>query len=70
MTNQMTTLTLNKAEVCYLLNALSVSKQEFSHMLNDKSFIKDEECIKVVINNTDKLISKIETASGVSSEII
>lgn len=39
-------------------------------MLNDKSFIKDEECIKVVINNTDKLISKIETASGVSSEII
>jgi hypothetical protein len=66
---QMTTLQLNTAEVYYILNALSMSKKEFSE-LRERKEIEDTTTLDTVLNNTDRLISKIENASGVEYETV
>ena len=70
MINPITTLTLNKAEVYYILNALSMAKKDFSNLLSDKSVAKNDRTVELVLNRTEKLISKIEHASGMSNETV
>lgn len=73
MINPITTLTLNKAEVYYILNALSMSKTDFTNLLAYKNSVKDDktvETVELVLSNTEKLISKIEHASGMSNETV
>jgi hypothetical protein len=66
---QMTTLQLNTAEVYYILNALSMSKKEFSELKTHQD-VQDTTALDMVLTNTDKLISKIEDASGVEHETV